>query len=207
MRSGNFQFQGTHDPALAGVATTGTQSKLQLWLTNLVSSTTGIRTLNIDFGLEGLADSTDKLAASPSTATLVPGKRLTTQATANFRLFGKNIQDSYFVLKYGSYNTKDQASPAIMPTKPASGIVAGGELAVYLFKWLGAKGNLLAYGSNSSLTAAHAGGRYFDYQAFVEISLLRLMVGHYQESFTFQTNGADITTTDKGEMAGAEILF
>ena len=206
-KKGAFRFAASPQPSATSFDTQGEQGKVQLWLTNLISSSTGIRTLNVDFGVEGVSNSTAKVTGRLPAGGLSPGRRLTTQATADFRLFGKNIQDSYFVLKCGSYTTRDQESPAKLPVKSASGTVAGSELGLYVFKWLGIGGSYFVYGTDSSLSPAHTRGSYFDYQAFLEISVLRLMAGHYQENFTATENGSDIKTVDAGQIFGVQLLF
>lgn len=187
----------------------------QLWLTNLISSTFGVRALNIDFGLEaGLRDhtKTDIQAPIPATnphsvsfADHHPRLRF---ATANFRVFGKNIQDSSLVLKYGQY--RHDAFYSFLANTTGlddwEGLMAGAELSLYLFNWLGLEGSYFRFGDGKrAVGAKDRSGTYAEALAFIEISLFRFMIGRYSDDWSVKTPGRDITTRDEGMMAGLKV--
>lgn len=169
------------------------QIDAQLWLTNLFSSTTNLRTVNIDLGFQGHQTQSKSTIESLNALALGESekKQQTTSLMMCLRLFGKNIQDSSLVIKGGRYNSNDGYNFI----DPASfkfdhqGSVAGADLQLYLFKWLGVTGNYLQYKSETK-DRTKLNGIYHDYMAFVEISLLRFMFGKFQETW----NDADLET-------------
>ena len=105
MLSYSYMHGQFHDTTAAGAAAdgtyTGTAGKAQLWLTNLIASTVGVKTLNVDLGLEGYkrsasdAAATSTAAAGAQSTTLDSGQQLQTiYYTADLRIFGRNIQDT-----------------------------------------------------------------------------------------------------------------
>ena len=193
-------------------ALAGNVGRAQLWLTNLVSSTIGIRMLNIDLGLEGYQRLTGTFqpAAVAGSVTEPEGDAhalRTRSYTGALRLFGKNVQDSSIVFKYGRYDTHNALAGL---TK--SGAAAGAEMQLYLFKWLGVEGNYMAYGDAKTARGADATqrGAYYDYQAYIEVSLLRLSGGPYREQWT--SVGADpavpaLKTDETGYVANVKLSF
>jgi hypothetical protein len=215
---------GTGDAASTRTGSlSGSAGKAQLWLTNIISSTIGVRTLNIDLGGEYYRRQTGELAltgASAAAGADAPaiGHGLTSQYyTGDLRIFGRNVQDSSLVLKYGRYVQKnaifaeDEDAAAWSPR----GAVAGAELQLYFFRWLGAEGNYLAFGDSSSAQGSAAQkGTYYDYLAYIEISLLRLQGGLYQEEWTMRdandgegAAGTERKTVEKGSIAGVKLQF
>ncbi len=162
----------------------------QLWLTNIVSSTIGIRSLNIDFGGEGFAKETN--TALSSDVELNEKTSNLQHYTGNLRIFGKHVQDSSLVLKYGGYKFK---SPVLNIEQ--KGEAVGAELQLYLIKWLGAEGHFMQYGKKS--------GTYYDYQAYIEISILRFSVGPYSEDWTTTRDNIDLKTTERGLMGSLKV--
>jgi hypothetical protein len=203
-------------------AVTGTQGRAQFWMTNLVSSTFGVRTLNIDLGVEAqqrsaggapeLVSAVDSADAVDADAALPSRTMQRTVYAGALRLFGKHIQDSMLAVKYGEYRTSgdllgDRDDGA--PSAAQGGRAAGAELAVYLFKWLGAEAQGWAYGDSRKVSGSETvSGSYYDYQGFIEISLLRLTAGAYQEEWTFKgTDDQTTKATEKGLIAGAKLSF
>lgn len=188
----------------------GTQLKGQIWLTNIVTATTRLRTVNIDFGIEGYQYSTmdieDKVMINNSFTSSGRTPR-SSYWSADLRLFGKHIQDSSLIIKYGKYETKDHllvANPSLSP----HGVMAGAELSLYLFRWLGMEGNYISYGDTSSPQSSKVDGDYYDYMAFIEISLLRIMFGVYREEWELEESGGSTNKLlDVGTYTGVKLQF
>lgn len=199
----------TTGPTKDSASLAGNTGRAQLWLTNLVSSTIGIRTLNIDLGGEAYQRQTGdfiKTAAVGSIDTVgaSSGKLRTRAYTGNLRIFGRNVQDSSLVLKYGRYDTVNSIASL---TK--SGAAAGAEMNLYVFKWLGLEGTYMHYGDAKSARGNDTTqiGSYYDYQAYIEISLLRFSGGPYREDWTTVQNDTEIKTTEKGYVGNVKLSF
>lgn len=203
------------DAAAQASAVNGAAQRAELWLTNLVSGTVGIRTLNVDLGGEFYQRSAGgflpEAAAVGADVTGTPAetrKLAHTYYTGDLRLFGKSIQDSSLVLKYGQYKS-DNSIPNLAAPAAATereGKVAGAALQVYVLRWLGAEGNYLAYGDAlNPQGSADQRGTYYDYAGFVEVSLLRLMVGRYQEEWSFASLGEGTHVVESGITVGAKL--
>ena len=208
----------------------GHEGRAQFWMTNLVSSTFGVRTLNIDLGVEGgqhdsgsvtdlTTTNTSSAAASTSLSTsestVAPVSR-TTWYTGNLRLFGKNIQDTSLVLKYGLIQTNNTwqlpggAEFAATSSRDgaglATGTMAGLELQIYLLKWLGAEGTAHSYLPMTVAFKDHKlSGYYGEALVFVEISLLRLVAGRYEEQWDASWSQMNTKTRETGYLAGVKI--
>lgn len=219
MTRGKYEYT-TEGGQVEGGTLPGTSGRAQLWLTNLVSSTVGLRMLNIDLGGEayrrqsGDFSSTTVAGATAATTATVPleGTRQLTNEyyTGNLRIFGRNIQDSSLVLKYGKYTSANTILDSIAESeaKTTKGTVAGAELQLYLFRWLGAEGNYLAYGDASSAKGSETlSGSYYDYLGYVEISLLRIYGGVYQEQWKVTRQDQTIETTETGTIGGVKLQF
>lgn len=193
--------------------TEAAQFKGQLWLTNLISSTFGVRTLNVDFGGEGFMQRSENSSGQGTAAAGVDysGHNPKTQyGTANFRIFGKNIQDSSLVLKYGQYRRDGHYGFLTATGLPSSftGLVAGAELSLYVFRWLGLEGSYLSFGDSTSLgNDAVREGTYYDYMAYIEISLLRFFGGYYNEEWRVKEAGVAYNTQEHGMLAGLKLQF
>lgn len=209
---------------------TGSSGKAQLWLTNLISSTVGIRTLNVDLGMEGLRRMTSGISAatgalsatrslsatSSSTATTTAGGGAAAPSLQNqyyagaLRVFGRNIQDTSLVFKYGQYTARDQLLDTATATSPApiSGAMAGVELQLYLLRSLGVEGNVTQWGDGAGVEgSALQRGLSYDYGAFIEVSMLRLMVGIYSEARSQARGGQSFETRETGSQAGLKLQF
>lgn len=190
--------------------------KAQLWLTNLISSTVGIRMLNIDLGAEAYHRQSATFTAASSTPG--PSSPAATSSARRFdledysaalRIFGRNIQDSSLVLKYGRYSLRNSITDDIAGagTSGVSGTMLGAELQLYVLHALGVEGNVVQYGKASSGGGFNkVSGSYYDYQAFIEISLLRLVGGPYVEQWDLTTGlGDTVKTMEKGFIAGLKL--
>jgi hypothetical protein len=227
---GAMIFRNPNQNLIEASAQTGNQGRAQIWLTNLVSGTTGVRTLNIDFGLEGFlrnsgefapeiraqANEEEAKAKGVSLLAVEDGgaRELSTNYyTGNLRIFGKNIQDTSLSIKLGKYSSVNNiGDPGVFRAneKQFSGLVAGADLTLYLSKWLGLEGNYLSFGDAKSTSGnTRQKGSYHDYSAFIEISLLRVMIGQYQEtwSLSFGENQQNQTMEEKGLTLGSKISF
>jgi hypothetical protein len=161
--------------------TSATYGTVQFWFTNLVSSTTGLKTLNIDLGLEGNLTNTSLKNTTPLLGET--GKwQQTSYGTMNFRIFGRNIQDSALVLKVGKYQTLLEKGL----DRQLSGITAGGSMTLYLLNFLGADGTYMKYGGDRNLEDEKREGALADYSVFIEVSALRLGAGRAREQWTIQ---------------------
>ena len=170
----------------------GHAAKGQLWLTNLVSSTVGVRTLNIDLGLEGGGFFSER-----ANGLTFVGKNVTYGA-ANFRIFGKSIQDSMMVLKAGRYAVEG-------PGQTKEGTMAGAEMSLYLLKWLGLEGSVQGYFSETFLKPGEDfNGYYGDYSAFIEIALIRFTLGKYSYHYTTED---DVNIKQDGMTGGVKLYF
>jgi len=205
----------------------GNQTRAQFWMTNLVTAATGLKTLNIDFGVEAYgkqmgsySQSSEKTVASFA----IPGQEqeLTTESidenreseakyySANFRIFGKSIQDSSLVLKYGQYvnETSIPNLEADQPTKSVKGTMRGADLNLYLFSFLGFEGNYMQYGNAADANQPDGYfGTYYDYGAFIEVSLLRFTLGNYKETGIYSIKDEEVTTEETGVIGGLKLQF
>lgn len=203
----------SHNLGSDTIAMVSTQARGQLWLTNIISGTVGIKTLNLDFGIEGLVKETKKASletAGATPSTNVQYGRYTPRLrsfTGNFRLFGRNIQDSSLIVKYGQYRRDGHYS--LMnnnANKGWEGLVAGAELSVYILRWLGLEGSYWAFGDgNSAVESTSISGEYYDYTAFLEVSLLRFFGGYYREKWDVTQQGIALNTDDQGMVMGLKI--
>lgn len=226
MTQGQYNYKAADGRAEDG-GLSGATGKAQLWLTNLISSTVGIRMLNVDLGVEGFKRTSGGFAAKQVTAAaaaatdggtgssgaatdpLVGDRGFENEYyTGNLRIFGRNIQDSSLVLKYGRYSAKNTILDNVAESETTSqkGIVAGAELQLYVMRWLGAEGNVLKYGDATGAKGSEAlSGTYVDYMGFVEISLLRLMGGVYQEEWSTTRDAENVKTSERGTFAGLKL--
>lgn len=188
----------------------GTQAKVQLYLTNLFSGSTGLRLLNIDFGVEGGLLQTDDYQSDSDVKSQATGKLRRTHYTGNFRLFGKNIQDSALIFKVGQYQVRNSFAKldGTNDRTLRRGLALGGELQLYLFRWLGLEGNYLHYQpSSDDATGWSTHGSYYDYMAFIEVSLVRLMFGVYSNEWAFENDRLESSTKESGLLGGLKLQF
>ena len=206
------------DQALTEGHAAGHTGRGQLWLTNLVSSTLGVRTLNLDFGIEGGQHDSGAMndPTGVSTEGALPLRAISTWYTANLRLFGKNVQDSSLVIKYGMIQTDNNmqlpdASSATtnnqrIDSGMATGAMAGAELQLYLTHWLGAEGSYHHYMPTQVAYSDHKlVGDYIEGMGFIEISVLRIMAGRYEERWSAKWDTLETKTREWGYIAGLKL--
>jgi len=168
----------------------GFQGRAQFWLTNLVSSSTGVKTLNVDLGIEGgryRLLQPEAASYSPDLVGEAPWSEMSYQPfatdwwAANFRIFGSNIQDSSLILKYGGYKTSPFAYTD--ENKSFGGALAGAETYLYLLSWLGAELDYLRFGNAKGAAGSmERSATMLSYGGFIEIYMLR--IGYRLQEFS-----------------------
>lgn len=192
---------------------TAHQGRLQLYLTNIVTATTKLRTLNVDFGLEAGGKQTSRFSPQASSSfeteiSLEERRSRSNYYAANFRLFGKNIQDSSLVAKIGNYTVDNRILRAadFEGGAKASGLLTAAELQLYLFRWLGVEGNYYWFNRTPVGQAGeYVVGSYYDYFGYIEISLLRVMFGLYTETWQFGDGIHEVNLADTGYIGGIKL--
>lgn len=221
MTSGKVNYAAADGQSEVGEIT-GRTYMGQLWLTNIVSSTIGIRSLNIDFGIEGFSRQATKFSSTTFTNAdgsigVTPTGNRSLELTAygaDLRLFGRNIQDSALVLKGGRYTATntiiDPVNLAALSTK-LTGTMVGVDLQLYLLRVLGAEGGYMTFGPSGMREGPEGSGItrgvYYHYEGFVEVSILRLMAGTYVESWDLVRKGQVVKSDEKGLIAGVKLQF
>lgn len=181
--------------------------KGQIWMTNILTASTGLKMVNIDFGLEGVRRETLTLSSqdeNPSSLGASSLSPLQQHWLACFRLFGKHIQDSSLIIKVGQYDYPEHLAWDPDASQPLHGLLSGLELSVYLFKWLGIEGQYLKFGDEVSVNTDIVSGTYTDYLAYIEISLLRLTFGRYQEIWNIPDSDGISEVENLGIYSGIE---
>lgn len=212
IHKGAFTVSGdnTHEGELSGKYAKG-----QLWLTNIITSTIGIRTLNIDIGGEAylrLSDDAYDLATGASDITNTPiNQNISARHySLNLRLFGKSIQDSSIIVKTGSYqviNTLYLGENLYQPSIQ-EGTFMGAEMQFYLTKVLGFEGNYHDYQKQNNVAGSEdLGGTYYDYNVFLEVSLFRLVFGKYTENWTITDPNGSYNVEGSGYTGGLKLQF
>lgn len=187
------------------------QAKGQVWFTNLFTGSTGVRMLNIDFGLEGFTRQTGNYEPESDFEYDYARRISTRYYAAAFRIFGKNIQDSSLALKVGQYDSVNTL--AIVATDASqnahiarSGVVSGAELQLYLFRWLGVEGNYMKFNQSKGISNDdQISGAYYDYLAYVEVSLFRFMGGYYGENWQYTSKNGNTATQENGLYTGVKL--
>ena len=170
----------------------------QLWLKNLVSSTTGVRILNIDLGLDGEVQRQDQVGVTDSETPL----RWDQSGAVAFRIFGRSVQDSMLTVKLGQYRRDWQRQEGEMSY---SGMFAEAEMSLYLSHWIGFAArykNYKAYQVDSPWKDDQAIKQ--TYMGFIEIALLRAIYGVYQETWM---DGGNEQVNEQGVLSGVSIFF
>jgi len=176
-----------------------------IYLTNLVSGTVGIRTLNIDLGVNAYYQKLDReeLGAGPL-----------------LRIFGNSVQDSSLELGF-IYSRRDILIPASMGAgDPAVGLNQDwvgrfqgwhyrAALTFYVFKFLGVEGIGRYFPNLPSSTIATRTWSGYSYSAagFLEISFIRLSYGYFKEQSAYNTEVGKIADTREGFFAKAAMYF
>lgn len=224
-----FGGQGdTYSSSGNGVETLvrGRRIEGQLWLTNLFSGVFGMRTLNIDLGLfagdrrrlietnndhssdqtaitEAISQSSWRVGSLSdqyySMATLYGG---------SLRLFGKHIQDTSLVGKYGvadiTSRTHLLAAPAGDASVNMNGRMWGAELRIYLFKYLGLQGTYEQIDAKTDGLALT--DHFYLGQVFVDVSLFRLGFGYFGSGHKMDVSTAGASGAYGGSEKGLQLL-
>lgn len=204
----------------------GNASRAQIWLTNLISSQVGVRMLNVDFGGEfqreehtfrgqllGGAVSRALSASqtsglennvSPTTTTFGNQHSRLQSFMGNLRLFGKHIQDSSLIVKYGEFRYQgfDPTGINLLESVTHRGPLFGAELSLYISSWFGLAGQVQTLGEEP--TGSRQGllqGSVGEAQAFIEISVLRLVGGSFLRQWTL-SDQQDKSQTSQSKQAG-----
>jgi hypothetical protein len=161
--------------------------------------------LNVDFGLSGFMRSSDKVSYPLGGDSLGRVFSLS-RGGAMFRLFGKHIQDTSLTLTAGQYEIRTNITDTVdTDVKRMIGNFGDVELCLYLFKFLGASGQYSLYQPTRQTGERRPlSGTRFTYGGFVELSLLRIGYGLYQETWE-QTDG--LTATDQGTFLAGTLLL
>jgi hypothetical protein len=148
-----------------------------------------------------------------------------TTYSADLRVFGRNIQDSSLVLKGGRYNASNTLIDPVNlgATSSASGTMLGADLQLYILKSLGVEGGYMNFGASGSSAGSSVGssagsgqgatasgvtgGDYYAYEAFVEVAILRLMLGAYTENWRLTRQGHDVASKETGYLGGIKLQF
>jgi hypothetical protein len=185
------------------------QGRLQFWFTNLVSSSTGLRTLDIDLGLESsfsnrfAQEAISLLPASESPLTV--GTERLQKAGINFRLFGANVQDSFLLAKVGKFSRYSglKVSPL---AEDSHGNYYGAEMAFYLMPFLGIEGEylkLLAANRTETRSSAH----YYNYNVFFEVINIRILAGRSEQSFSQEASELQVDSKDSSQSLSLRLYF
>ena len=199
----------------------GNNGRIQLYLTNIVTASTGWKVPNIDFGIEALYINhgfSDREFTTPTQPLQEAEGSVkdpyTMSGYANFRILGTSIQDTSLVLKFGYYNGKrpvDTPQPISLDTE---GLTYAAEFIFYLFNFIGLEGTYNRWGTSDSFDGnqEQRGSRY-DYGAFLELWLLRVSAGYYKEWWTFSEVSNDtgqrakLDTQVDGVQFGVKLSF
>lgn len=178
------------------------EGRMQFWFTNAVTAATGVRTLDIDLGVEGrfhnrfMVD--DEALADPLMGNWRPGTEKITQAGLNLRIFGANSQDSSLVGKIGKF---DRDSGLIGAGK-VSGNYWGGEISLYLLSILGAEANYYNY-----MDGKHKLGDSVDYFGFIEIYNVRVGYGQSHQNWEWKNDFSKLKTHESDRFVMARLYF
>jgi hypothetical protein len=196
-----------------------TQLRGQFWLTNLVSSTTGVKTLNIDLGFEAAQiqwqselqgnDFVDQAPlGQPPWDAVSFGPSGLSWAAVTMRLFGSHVQDTSLIFKMGQYEGDRWPRLDSGQDHRLTGVVAGGESYLYLLSWLGADFDYLRFGNASGAAGSEEqSGSYMSYGGFIEIFGLRLGYREQVEQWSWQLNQTSYESTNKGSSWYARLSF
>jgi hypothetical protein len=182
--------------------------RLQFWFTNLVSSTTGLRTLDIDLGLE--ASFINRFMVEQQTLTpaafpeLVTGTDKTQLSGVNLRIFGANEQDSFLVGKIGKFNRSSGFADS--PFASTSGTYYGGEMALYFLRFLGAEGQYMMFKPQLS-DAEKAKASNIEYGGFLEIYNVRFIYSIYDHNWSQEKEGVRLDSREQGRMLTLRLYF
>ena len=183
-----------------------------MWLTNIVSASTGIRTLNIDLGFSTKTTVGEKpFNFMPKEGKNVSSldlefKPATSEVGVDFRVLGSHSQDTSLVYTYARQISKaqpgydDSFELGLVDYVGASHSLL---LKVYLFSWLGLEASLLKLDAKSSnlLQEVELKQEVIHYGAFLEVSLIRFEYSVYDSSVTY----GDKKILNRGYLTGVAL--
>lgn len=187
------------------------QADLNFWFTNLISSSTGVRTPNIDLGLSftkrSYTGDSQNSFSQGATVWSIQDSDLQ-YGLVNFRLFGKNIQDTYLVFKYGQYSLNKGFSVQGQQAQETDGLVGGSEAKFYFLSWLGVDGEYLKYGNSKGPNGGSEGdGLSERVGVFIEIYNLNLGYSRLIEKWTWRSLDESLETRDESHLWHLGLLF
>jgi len=176
--------------------------RLQFWFTNLISGTTGLRTLDIDLGIEGRMHNRymidPSLLSDPLQCSWKPGTEKVQQAGLNLRLFGSNSQDSTLVGKIGKFDRNTGFTLA----SNQSGQYWGGEIGLYFLSILGAEANYYQYIDGKSKL-----GDSVDYLGFLEIYNVRVGYGESHQNWEWKNDASQLRSLENNRFLMVRLYF
>jgi hypothetical protein len=182
--------------------------RLQFWFTNLVSSTTGLRTLDIDLGIEASFQNrfmVEQQTLTPANvSTLATATDKTQLSGINLRIFGANEQDSFLVGKIGKFNRSSGFADS--PFASSSGTYYGGEMALYFLRFLGAEGQYMTFKPQLSEEETVKASNV-EYGAFLEIYNVRFIYGVYDHIWNQEKEGLRLDSRERGRMLTLRLYF
>lgn len=177
----------------------------EIFLTNILRASTGLRLLNIDFGLGAYMKSSKDFAYLPQTESKVADDL--SAYSVCFRLFGKSVQDSSLVFRAGQYQ-KGAGIFAEGSEATFKGMLLGGEFQGYLVHWLGADIDYTRFGNAKIITANQVvNGHSLKYSGFIEVSLFRIFAGAYSDEWIFHSLQKQKSLKENGLFGGLKVFF
>lgn len=182
----------------------GTESGAEIWLTNLVSASTGLRTLNIDLGFSAASKKYDspfnldlkQSSLAPSLAASFSPEVSRTEV--NLRILGSHSQDTSLVFGFGKEIGKSDVGVNSTQAIAASDYDAFSKMArlkIYLTSWLGLEGEFReSYGDiEDNADRIRMNKQTTSYGGFLEVSLLRFDYFIFEETRTY--DGSELFNT------------
>jgi hypothetical protein len=203
---GYHQLRGRSDQGERRSVISGHALKADLMLSNLLTGTTGVRLVNIDLGIGG--DYAETRARSDDSTGDQREQKVAYSAI--LRLFGKSTQDSSLMLRYGKERREQldvtqgsseagEASElsSAASSDPSTGYKPwfGGDIQLYMLHSFGAEATYRRLRSGLS-------SERYEYGGFIEVSLMRLYFGLYQERYE-----EAVERVESGSYAGAKLQF
>lgn len=181
----------------------GEDIRAQFWFTNLISGTTGLRTLDIDLGIEGRVGNrfvaeNDREIAAPQNETFTAETSKLQQYGLNLRIFGASSQDSSLVVKAGKF----EKEAGLTTFEKSSGQYWGGEMSLYVLSFLGAEGNYYQY-----LDPKEKIGTRVDAMGFLEIYNVRVGYGQAREEWDLTSPAFKLKTKEETRYVTIRLYF
>lgn len=172
------------------------EAQVSLMLDNLVSQSTGMRTLNIDFGLGAFAEKRDREVFGYG---------------AIFRLFGDTNQDTALDFHiYYHHQSIDYVYGNTRLTGKLEGILLRTRFQFYLLSALGLHAVYDHYPTSARAYTEPMitmGGYRYEYGAFIEIAVIRITLTTGRETFRYQSDERFITQSSRDFSLIGSIYF